>query len=94
MSSTGNAVLRADKVWMDGRLIKWDEANVHVMTHALHYGGAVFEGERCYGGEIFKLEEHTERLLEEIRGMSPWHLDIPLTESLSTGTAFGLPAIR
>jgi len=48
MSSTASSVLRADKVWMDGRLVKWDEANVHVMTHALHYGLGVFEGIRAY----------------------------------------------
>lgn len=54
-------------IWYDGELVEWREAKHHFLTHALHYGGAVFEGERCYGGEIFKLEEHTERLLEGAR---------------------------
>ncbi len=49
-------------IWMNGALIPWREAKVHVLTHALHYASAVFEGERVYGGEIFKLTEHTERL--------------------------------
>jgi branched-chain amino acid aminotransferase len=50
-------------IWMDGRLVPWRDANVHVLTHALHYASAVFEGERCYGGRIFKGHEHSERLL-------------------------------
>ncbi len=49
-------------IWMNGALIPWREAKVHVLTHALHYASAVFEGERVYSGEIFKLTEHTERL--------------------------------
>ncbi len=49
-------------IWMDGKLIPWREANVHVLTHGLHYGSSVFEGERAYGGEIFKCTEHSERL--------------------------------
>lgn len=54
-------------IWMDGQFIKWADAKVHVLTHSLHYGGAVFEGERAYGGEIFKLTEHSERLHESAR---------------------------
>jgi branched-chain amino acid aminotransferase len=54
-------------IWMDGALVPWGEAQVHVLTHALHYGMGVFEGIRCYEGEggsaIFRLEEHTRRLL-------------------------------
>ncbi|HEY5412827.1 MAG TPA: branched-chain amino acid aminotransferase, partial [Caulobacteraceae bacterium] len=49
-------------IWMDGELVPWREAKVHVLTHALHYASCVFEGERMYDGEIFKLTEHTERL--------------------------------
>lgn len=49
-------------IWFDGNLVPWRDANVHVLTHALHYASAVFEGERVYEGEIFKLTEHTERL--------------------------------
>jgi branched-chain amino acid aminotransferase len=49
-------------IWFNGEFVPWKEAKVHVLTHALHYASAVFEGERAYGGEIFKLTEHTERL--------------------------------
>ncbi len=54
-------------IWMDGAFRPWREANVHVLTHGLHYASAVFEGERMYGGEIFKLTEHTERLFQSAR---------------------------
>ncbi len=49
-------------IWFNGSLVPWREAKVHVLTHALHYGSSVFEGERSYGGTVFKLVEHTERL--------------------------------
>ena len=49
-------------IWLDGELVPWREAKVHVLTHALHYASCVFEGERMYDGEIFKLTEHNERL--------------------------------
>ncbi len=51
-------------IWFDGELIPWRDAKLHLLTHGLHYGSSVFEGERAYGGEIFKLEEHTERLIQ------------------------------
>ena len=61
----------AKNIWMDGKLIPWEEANVHVLTHSLHYGNAVFEGVRVYktdkGMAIFRLEEHTKRLLESAK---------------------------
>jgi branched-chain amino acid aminotransferase len=49
-------------IWLDGKLVPWREANVHVLTHALHYASSVFEGQRAYGGVIFKLDEHSRRL--------------------------------
>ena len=49
-------------IWMDGKLVPWREAEVHVLTHALHYASSVFEGQRAYGGTIFKLSEHSQRL--------------------------------
>ncbi|MDV7144074.1 branched-chain amino acid aminotransferase [Tropicimonas sp. TH_r6] len=49
-------------IWMDGKLVPWRDANVHVLTHALHYASSVFEGERAYHGTIFKSREHSERL--------------------------------
>ena len=54
-------------IWVDGAFVKWREANVHILTHAIHYGSAVFEGERAYGGKIFENRKHTERLLESAR---------------------------
>jgi branched-chain amino acid aminotransferase len=54
---------RDGKIWMDGKLVEWRDAKVHILTHALHYASAVFEGERCYNGKIFKGHEHSKRLL-------------------------------
>jgi branched-chain amino acid aminotransferase len=53
---------REGVIWYDGKLVPWTDATVHVLTHGLHYASAVFEGERAYGGEIFKCTEHSERL--------------------------------
>ena len=53
---------RDGKIWMDGQLVDWRSANVHILTHALHYASSVFEGERCYDGKIFLNRKHTERL--------------------------------
>jgi branched-chain amino acid aminotransferase len=55
---------RPGMIWFDGQLVPWRDAKIHVLTHALHYAGAVFEGERAYGGRIFKLDEHTQRLID------------------------------
>ncbi len=54
-------------IWFNGELVPWRDAKVHVLTHGLHYGSCVFEGERCYGGTIFKMTEHHERLHESAR---------------------------
>ena len=51
-----------EKIWMDGKLIDWREANVHILTHAMHYASSVFEGERAYNGKIFLSRKHSERL--------------------------------
>lgn len=51
-------------IWFDGRFVPWREANLHVLSHAIHYGSAVFEGERMYAGQIFALEAHTRRLFK------------------------------
>jgi branched-chain amino acid aminotransferase len=56
-------------IWMNGELLPWGDARVHLLTHALHYGSAVFEGERVYDGEIFKLTEHSMRLHESAKGL-------------------------
>ncbi|ANG96289.1 branched-chain amino acid aminotransferase [Brucella pseudogrignonensis] len=65
-------------IWQDGEFVAWKDAKVHVLTHGLHYASAVFEGERAYGGEIFKLTEHTERLHESARILGfeiPYNVD-------------------
>ena len=53
---------RDGNIWMDGKLIDWRDANVHILSHAMHYASSVFEGERAYNGKIFKSREHSERL--------------------------------
>jgi branched-chain amino acid aminotransferase len=53
---------RDGSIWLDGKLVPWREAEVHVLTHALHYASSVFEGQKAYAGEIFKLTEHSRRL--------------------------------
>ena len=53
---------RDGHIWMDGKMVDWREANVHILTHAMHYASSVFEGERAYNGKIFKSREHSERL--------------------------------
>jgi branched-chain amino acid aminotransferase len=66
---------RDGKIWLDGTLVEWRDAKVHVLTHALHYASSVFEGERCYNGKIFKGHEHSLRLLKsgELIDMEiPW----------------------
>jgi branched-chain amino acid aminotransferase len=55
---------REGVIWMNGELVPWKDAKIHVLSHGLHYASAVFEGERAYGGEIFKLTEHSQRLIE------------------------------
>ncbi|WP_028574644.1 branched-chain amino acid transaminase [Desulfonatronovibrio hydrogenovorans] len=75
-------VQKAEKIWFDGKLVPWDEANVHVLTHTLHYGVAVFEGIRCYkckdgSSAIFRLEEHVERFFGSARTVE---MEIPYTK--------------
>ena len=62
-------------IWLDGRFVEWRDAKVHMLTHALHYASAVFEGERAYGGQIFKSAEHSKRLRDSARLLDfevPW----------------------
>ncbi len=63
-------------IWYDGKFVPWNEATAHVLTHGLHYGSSVFEGERAYGGTIFKLDEHTRRLHDSARALD---FEIPFT---------------
>ena len=55
---------RDGKIWLDGTLVDWRSARVHIMTHAMHYASSVFEGERAYNGKIFKSRDHSERLIQ------------------------------
>jgi branched-chain amino acid aminotransferase len=64
---------RDGKIWFDGKLIEWRDANIHILTHAMHYASSVFEGERAYNGKIFKSTQHSERLLK-----SGEDVDIPI----------------
>ena len=61
-------------IWMDGKFVKWEDAKIHVLTHALHYGSAVFEGIHSYktddGTAIFRLDEHIERLFYSANSLS------------------------
>ncbi|MQX35531.1 branched-chain amino acid aminotransferase [Roseospira navarrensis] len=69
---------RDGQIWLNGDMIDWRDAKVHVLTHGLHYASAVFEGERVYNGSVFKLTEHTERLHESARLMGfeiPYSVD-------------------
>jgi branched-chain amino acid aminotransferase len=77
---------RDGMIWMDGKLIPWRDARVHVLTHAMHYGSSVFEGERAYGGAIFKSSEHSARLKESANILDfeiPWSVaDIDAAKKL------------
>jgi len=60
---------RLGKIWFNGKTVDWADANIHILNHGLHYASCVFEGERVYDKEIFKLEEHTERLFYSAKRM-------------------------
>lgn len=93
-------VEKVAKVWMDGKLVDWDQANVHILTHTLHYGLGVFEGIRCYEthdgkSAIFRLADHTKRLFDSAKICT---MPMPFTEQqineacLETVRANGLKA--
>ncbi|PZP54933.1 MAG: branched-chain amino acid aminotransferase [Micavibrio aeruginosavorus] len=63
-------------IWFDGKLVPWREAKIHVMSHGLHYGSGVFEGERCYNGKIFKSTEHSQRLIDSAKMLG---MEVPYT---------------
>ncbi|UPG72454.1 branched-chain amino acid aminotransferase [Roseomonas gilardii subsp. gilardii] len=63
-------------IWMNGEFLPWRDAKLHVLTHGLHYASSIFEGERCYAGNIFKLREHTDRLIRSGRLLG---FEIPFT---------------
>ena len=69
---------RSGKIWFNGKTVDWADANIHILNHGLHYASCVFEGERVYEGEIFKLEEHTERLFYSAKRMG---ITVPYTQA-------------
>ncbi|HEX4273391.1 MAG TPA: aminotransferase class IV, partial [Rhizomicrobium sp.] len=68
---------RDGSLWYDGKLVPWKDAKTHVLTHGLHYGSCVFEGQRIYGGKIYKLQEHTDRLFRSAETLG---MKIPFTK--------------
>ncbi len=68
--------MRDGLIWFDGQLVPWKDAKIHVLTHGLHYGSCVFEGERAYEGHIFKSREHSERLIKSGEYLD---MDVPWT---------------
>ncbi len=72
---SGNMADRDGFIWFDGKIVPWREVKAHVLTHALHYGSAVFEGERIYDGRVFRLAAHSARLINSARLLDyelPW----------------------
>jgi branched-chain amino acid aminotransferase len=76
-------------IWFDGALRPWRDANVHLLTHAMHYASAVFEGARCYGGRVFAIAEHSQRLIDSARILGfeiPWtreQIEAAIVETLA-----------
>ena len=68
---------REGKIWFNNELVNWQDAKLHVISHGLHYASLVFEGERVYEGEIFKLQEHTDRLFHSANRLD---IEIPYTK--------------
>jgi branched-chain amino acid aminotransferase len=78
-------VKKVDKIWMNGKMVKWDDAKIHVLSHVVHYGTSWFEGIRCYGTAkgpaIFRLDKHVHRLFDSVR---IYRTQIPYTEEQVT----------
>lgn len=72
---------KVEKIWMNGKMVNWDDAKIHVLSHVIHYGSSVFEGARCYkikkGSAIFRLKEHTDRLFNSAK---IYRMEIPYTK--------------
>ena len=82
---------RSGKFWRNAQLVDWRDANVHLLSHGLHYASCVFEGERVYGGEIFKLEEHTKRLFHSAKRME---IKMPYSEEEINNASKEIVAIQ
>lgn len=72
---------KTEKIWMNGKLVNWDDANIHILSHVIHYGSGLFEGARCYntpkGPAIFRLKEHTHRLFNSCK---IYRMEVPFTK--------------
>ena len=72
---------KTDKIWMNGKFVKWDDAKIHILSHVIHYGTALFEGARCYktkkGSAIFRLQPHTDRLFNSCK---MYRIEVPYTK--------------
>ena len=84
-------MVKADKIWFNGELVNWEDAKVHVLSHAIHYGTSFFEGARCYkttkGPACFRLKEHMRRLVDSMkiyRTESPYSIDELINATLET----------
>jgi branched-chain amino acid aminotransferase len=79
------------QIWFDGRLIPWRDAKIHVLTHGLHYASCVFEGERVYSGRVFRLRDHSQRLVDSAKILGfeiPWsveQIDAATNETVKAG---------
>ncbi len=75
------ALQKTDKIWHNGKLIRWEDATLHVMSHVVHYGSSVFEGIRCYappsGPAIFRADDHMQRLLDSAK---VYRMDVAFTK--------------
>jgi len=69
---------RSGKIWFNGKTVDWADDNIHILNHGLHYASCVFEGERVYDGEIFKLEDHTQRLFYSAERMG---IEVPFSQN-------------
>ena len=82
---------RSGKIWFNGNLVNWPDVKIHVLSHGLHYASCVFEGERVYDEEIFKLEEHTERLFYSASRMG---IEIPYDQKTINKSCKDIAAIQ
>ena len=86
---------KVSKIWMDGKLVSWDNAKIHILTHTLHYGGGAFEGIRFYdaeqGSAIFRLKEHIDRLFYSCKAI---HIKVPFSKKVITDAIIKLIKIN
>jgi len=89
------AIKESKKIWMSGKLVNWKDARIHVLSHALHYGSAVFEGMRCYktkdGPACFRLQEHTDRLFDSAK---IYRMEIPFAKDEINRATLNLIALN